>query len=207
LLRSRRSFGINQVTKLAVTPRLQLLALSEPLVHSRARGDIENHPGEVFAGLQSVIFSGEGTRPTIAASYIRRLYESPAPEVDIGTFRQSALILLSDDLWGFHFDVNGIATEQAQGVVRRGKFGQTLSVSHPLRRFTLAGELWHFSQPLTKGNAVGSLWSVSYAIRKNVIVDAGLNHGWTGTSTQWEGFTGFTYLLPHRLWKMHEDRQ
>jgi len=200
-------FGVNQVTKLAVTSRLQLLALSEPLVHSQAGSDIENHPGEVFVGMQAVVVPGEGRRPTIAASYIRRLYESPAPEVDIGTFRQSALFLLSDDLWGFHLDVNGIATEQAEGIVRRGQFGQTLSVSHPLCGVTIAGELWHFSQPLTKGNAVGNLWSASYPIEKNLIVDAGFDHGLTSTSTQWEGFAGFTYLLPHRLWKMRVRAQ
>lgn len=54
-------FGINQVTKLAVTSRLQLLALSEPLVHSRDGSDVENRPGEVFAGLQAVVVPGEGS--------------------------------------------------------------------------------------------------------------------------------------------------
>ena len=202
-------FGINQVTRFTVAPRLQFLALSEPFVHaSGATGDAlsGNRPGEVFAGLQGVALQGEGHRPTISLSYIRRLYESPAPEVDIGTFRQSALFLMSEDLGGFHFDVNGIFSEQAQGVVRRGQFGQTLSVSHPLGRFTVAGELWHFTQPLIGGNAVGNLWALSYPIRKNLVVDAGFDHGFTSSSTQWEGFAGFTYLLPHRLWRAHETR-
>jgi hypothetical protein len=194
-------FGINQVTKLAVTSRLQLLALSEPLVSSSVAGAHDNRPGEVFAGLQGVVLKGEGRRPTVSLSYIRRLYESPAPEVDIGTFRQSAIVLVSDDLLGFHFDLNGIATEQAEGTLRRGQFGQTLSVSHPVGRFTVSGEIWHFSQPLTGGNAVGNLWAASYPVRRNLVVDAGFNHGFTGTSTQWEGFAGFTYLLPHRLWR------
>jgi hypothetical protein len=61
--------------------------------------------------------------------------------------------------------------------------------------------LWHFTQPLSRGNAVGSLWAVSYAFRKNLVADAGFNRGLTSTSTQWEGFAGFTYLLPHRLWR------
>jgi hypothetical protein len=192
--------SINQVTKLAVASRLQLLALSEPLVASSVEGQRDRRPGEVFAGLQGVVLKGEGKRPTVSLSYIRRLYESPAPEIDIGTFRQSAVVLVSDDLWGFHFDLNGIATEQSDGTLRRGQFGQTLSVSHPVRRFTVSGEIWHFSQPLTHGNAVGNLWAVSYPVRRNIVVDAGFNHGLTGTSTQWEGFFGFTYLLPHRLW-------
>jgi hypothetical protein len=194
-------FGINQVTKLAVASRLQLLALSAPLASSSVGGTRNNRPAEVFAGLQGVVLKGEGTRPTISVSYIRRLYESPAPDLDIGTFRQSALVLVSDDLFGFHFDLNGIASEQAEGTIRRGQFGQTLSVSHPVGRFTVAGEIWHFSQPLTRGNAVGNLWAVSYPVRRNIVVDAGFNHGLTETSTQWEGFAGFTYLLPHRLWR------
>jgi hypothetical protein len=199
-------FGINQVTKLAVASRLQLLALSEPLVHATGvTGDAlsGNRPGEVFAGFQAVVLFGEGHKPTVSLSYIRRLYESSAPEIDIGTFRNSALILVSDDLAGFHFDINGIFSEQAQGVIRRGQFGQTLSISHPLGPFTVAGELWHFTQPLTGGNAVGNLWALSYPIRKNLVVDAGFDHGITSSSTRWEGFAGFTYVLPHRLWRSH----
>jgi hypothetical protein len=52
---------------------------------------------------------------------------------------------------------------------------------------------------------VGNLWAISYPVRKNLVVDAGLNRGLTSTSTQWEGFAGFTYLLPHRLWKAKEQ--
>lgn len=200
--------GVNQVTKFTVAPRLQLLALTEPFVHaSGITGDAlsGNRPGEVFAGVQAVVLPGEGHQPTISLSYIRRLYESPAPEIDIGTFRQSALFLLSEDLGGFHFDINGIFSEQAEGIVRRGQFGQTLSISHPLGRFTVAGELWHFTQPLTQGNAVGNLWALSYPIRTNLVVDAGFNRGLTSSSTQWEGFTGFTYVLPHRAWRNHGE--
>lgn len=81
-------FGINQVTKLTVASRLQLLALSEPLVHATGvTGDAlsGNRPGEVFAGFQAVVLPGEDHKPTVSLSYIRRLYESPAPEIDIGT--------------------------------------------------------------------------------------------------------------------------
>jgi hypothetical protein len=198
-------FGINQVTKLTVASRLQLLALSEPLVHATgASGDALSgtRPGEVFAGLQAIVLPGGGHKPTVSLSYIRGLYASAAPELDIGTFRNSALILVSDDLGGFHFDINGIFSEQAGGVVRRGQFGQTLSISHPLGPLTVAGELWH-TQPLTSGHAVGNLWGLSYPIRKNLVVDAGFDHGLTSSSTQWEGFAGFTYVLPYRLWRAH----
>ena len=201
--------GINQVTKLTVAPGFQLLALSAPLAHAgRAIGDAlsGSRPGEVFAGFQAVVLPGKGHKPTVSLSYIRRLYASPAPELDIGTFKNSALILLSDDLAGFHFDINGIFSEQTKGIIRRGQFGQTLSISHSLGRLTVAGELWHFTQPLSNRNAVGNLWAVSYPVKKNLVVDAGFNHGLTPSSTQWEGFAGFTYLLPHRLWKFHDPQ-
>ena len=128
-------------------------------------------------------------------------------ELDVGTFRQSASILLSEDLHGFHFDANGIFAEQLQGAVRRAQFGQTLSISHSLGKFTISGEVWHFSQPFEKGNTVGNLWAVSRALRKNFVVDAGFNRGLTKTSTRWEVFVGFTYLLPHRLWRVRHGSQ
>ena len=199
--------GVNQVTKLAVRSRLELFVQTEPLVHSTTGTDKQIHEGDAFAGVQGILLPASGTRPTIAVSYIRRLHESSAPELDIGTFRQSGVILISGEISGFHFDVNGIVSEQAQRGVRRAQYGQTLSISHPFKGLTISGEVWHFSQPFLKGSAAGNLWAASYPIRRNLIIDAGVNRGLTGTSTAWEGFAGFTYLLPHRLWKpRHEGR-
>jgi hypothetical protein len=196
-------FGVSQVTKLAVLPRLELFLESEPLAISQSEDQTAVHEGEVFAGVQGVLFSGADSRPTVSVSYIRRVHVSVAPELDTGTFRQSGLFLLSDDVHGFHLDMNGIVTEQAQDGTRRAQFGQTLSISHPLKKFTISGETWHFSQPFQHSNAVGNLWAVSYPARNNLVVDGGFNHGLTKTSTQWEVFVGFTYLLPHRLWSAH----
>jgi hypothetical protein len=196
-------FGVSQTTKLAIHPRLELFLQSEPLAVSMAEDQTATHEGEVFAGVQGVLLSGTDSRPTISVSYIRRVHASVAPELDVGTFRQSGLFLVSDDVYGFHLDVNGIVTEQAQDGIRRAQFGQTLSISHPLRKLTISGEIWHFSQPFEHGNALGNLWAVSYPVRKNLVVDGGFNRGLTKTSTQWEVFAGFTYLLPHRLWGAH----
>jgi hypothetical protein len=194
--------GINQVTKLAVTQRLEFLVMTEPYVHSSnsGGGDKQIHPGEVWLGAQAVVLPAEGIRPTVAVSYVRRLYESPAPELDMGTNRQSGTILLSNDVAGFHYDTNFIVTEQTEGGVRRAQHAQTLSVSHPLKKFTVSGEIWHFTQPYFKSNAVGNLWALSYPLRPNLVIDGGFDHGLTSTSTQWEEFIGFTWLLPHRLW-------
>jgi hypothetical protein len=191
----------NQVTKLAVSSRLQLLALSEPFAHSSFDGaNSSSDAGAVSLGVQGVLAPGKGKRPTVAASYLRLLYAGTAPDIDIGTAKNTAILLVSTDQAGFHFDINGMVSEQNGSGVRRAQFGQTISISHPLGKVGIASELWHFSQPLTRGNAVGNLWCVSYAIRKNLVVDAGFNRGLTSTSTQWEAIAGFTYLLPHRLW-------
>lgn len=202
-----KRLGIGQVTKLSVLPRLELFLQSEPLVIGQSEGLTAVHEGEVFAGAQGVLLSGAESRPTIAISYVRRVHASVARELDIGTFRQSTSILLSDEAHGFHFDTNGIITEQIQGPVHRAQFGQTLSISHPVGKFTISGELWHFSQPFEHGNTVGNLWALSYSLYKNLVLDGGFNHGLTETSTRWEVFAGFTYLLPHRLWTEHQGHR
>lgn len=193
-------FGINQVTKLTVHPRLQFLVQSEPVVHTGLGSTREFNPGDVLVGFQAVALPGHGKRPTISLSYFKHVYNGSAPDVDFGTPEHSVLLLISDDLAGFHFDLNGMFNEQLEGRVGRAQFGQTISISHSLKKFTLAGELWHFTQPFLRDNAVGNLWAISYPVRPNLVVDAGFNRGLTSTSTQWEGFAGFTYLLPHRLW-------
>jgi len=193
--------GVNQVTKLAVTHRIEFLLQSEPLVGSQDSAHTADRPGEVFAGVQGILIGGAQQRLTVAGSYFRRLHQSPAPELDTGTFRQDALVLMSDEFWRFHVDANVIFSEQVKEPVRRGQFGQTLSLSRVFGKTTLSGEIWHFTQPLIRDSAVGNLWAASYPVKPNLIVDAGFEHGFTSSSTRWETFVGFTYLLPHRLWK------
>lgn len=89
-----RRLSINQVTKLTLEKRAQLLALFEPFTHSTAAEVSGNRPGEFFAGVQAVILPDKDKRPTVSAQYLRRLYASPAPELDLGTFVQSVTILL-----------------------------------------------------------------------------------------------------------------
>ena len=194
-------YGLNEVMKLSVTSRLEFIVSAEPFVHYCADGRTANGTAEVFVGAQGVVIHGEGAKPTIAASYFRRMYDGGVPEVDFGSPRNSFLILASADVKGFHYDANAIFNEQTQGLVHRGQFGQTLSISHPIiGKLSVSGEIWHYTQPFLRGNAVGNLCAMSYAARKTLVFDAGFNRGLTGTSTGWEGFVGFTYLIPHRLW-------
>ena len=195
-------YSLNEVMKLAVAPRLELLVAAEPIAHFTADRTTANRVADIFVGAQAVLYHGEGAKPTLAVSYFHRAYDGGAPEFDYGSPTNSVLVLASADVKGFHYDANAFFTELEQGPVRRGQLGQSLTISHPfLRRFTLSGEIWHFTQPFLRSNAVGNLWAVSYAPRKTFVFDAGFNHGLTGTSTSLEAFVGFTYLLPHRLWK------
>jgi hypothetical protein len=196
-------YSLNEVIKLAVVPRLQVIVAADPIVHFTAERNTSNRVGDIIFGAQGVLYRGEGAKPTLAVSYSHKLYDGGAPEFDYGSPTNSVLLLASADVKGFHYDANVFFTELDQGPVRRGQFGQSLTISHPfLRRFTLSGEIWHFTQPFLQSNAVGNLWAVSYSARKNLVFDTGFNYGLTSTSTSWEAFFGVTYLLPHRLWKV-----
>ena len=97
-------------------------------------------------------------RPTFAVSYFGRVYAGDAPDVDVGSFRNSLILLFSGDVKGFHYDTNYLFNEMIDGSIRRAQYAQTLSISHPLAgKFGVSGELWHFTQPFRRGNAVGNL--------------------------------------------------
>jgi hypothetical protein len=191
----------NEVVKLAVSHRLEFIESAVPVARYTIDGITANATADYFLGAQVVVVPGEGAKPTLSASYSRRLYDGPAPELDFGSPRNSVVFYASADVKGFHYDANAIFNEMPQDAVHRPQFGQTLSISHPIGEgFALSGEIWHFTQPFLHSNAVGNLWAVSYAARRNIVFDAGFGKGLTGTSTHWEEFAGFTYLLPHRLW-------
>ena len=68
-----------------------------------------------------------------------------------------------------------------------------------MRKFGISGEIWHFTQPFLKSHAVGNLWALNYNPQKTLVLDVGFKRGLTSTSTRWEVFAGFTYLLPHKF--------
>ena len=192
--------SINEVIKYSFSRWIEFLVASQPYAHSHAVGQPTNAAGDVDLGVQADLYHGEGAKPTIAISYFGRVYSGAAANLDIGSLKNSVLVLASGDVKGFHYDTNYFFNEVVTEPVRRAQFGQTLSVSHSLGgKFGIAGELWHFTQPFLAGNAVGNLWAVNYNARRNLVLDCGFNHGLTSTSTQWEVFGGFTYLLPHKL--------
>ena len=89
-----RRFGIGQVNKLSVLPRLELFLQSGPLAISRTKGQTGVHEGEASQARRLFSFLAGNRGPTLAISYTCRLHASVAPELDIGTFRQSTSILL-----------------------------------------------------------------------------------------------------------------
>lgn len=192
--------SVNEVVKFSVAPRLELLVSYGPFAHSSFEQRSSNGEGGVSLGVQGVLRKGEGTRPTIAVSYLHSVYGGNTPDLDIGSASNSVLLLASADVKGFHYDINFLLNEVADAATRRAQYGQTLSVSHGVGgKFGLTGEIWHFTQPFLRGNAVGNLWALNYNARRNLIFDGGFDRGLTGTSTRWEAFVGFTYLLPHKI--------
>ena len=192
--------SINEVIKFSVSRWIELLAGAEPFAHSNAVGQPSNGVGGAALGVQAIVHHGEGANPTIALGYLGAIYNGDAPDLDIGGVQNSALILVSADVKGFHYDFNLFLNEAVQSNVRRAQVGQALSISHALRgKFDLTGEIWHFTQPFLRSNCVGNLWAVSHNARNNLVLDIGFNHGFTSTSTQWIVVAGFTYLLPHKI--------
>lgn len=194
--------SVNEVIKFAVCRRIELLAGVEPVAHSVVDRSSSNDAGGVSLGVQGVLYPGEGVKPTIAMSYFHSVYGGDAPDLDIGSSTNSAILLASADVKKFHYDANAFFNEVVSDPVRRAQFGQSLSLSHPLTaRLGLSGELWRFTQPFVRASAVGNLWALSYTADKDLVFDGGFDRGLTHTSTRWEVFAGFTYMLPHRLLK------
>ncbi len=54
-----KRIGTGQVTKLSVLPRVELFLQSEPLAISQSKDQTAVHEGEVFAGVQTVLFVGD----------------------------------------------------------------------------------------------------------------------------------------------------
>ncbi len=203
--------SLNEVMKYSVSRWIEVLASAEPYAHSRSEDKGANAAGDVDLGIQAILHHGEGANPTLALSYFARAYAGQAPDLDIASFKNRALVLISADVKGFHYDTNYFVDELVDGAVRRAAFGQTLSVSHSLKgKFGLSGEIWHFTQPFLRSNAVGNLWAVNYNASKTLVFDCGFQRGLTSTSARWEGFAGFTYLLPRRLplhWPESRERK
>jgi len=194
-------FSVNEVMKLAVHPRLELLTSLEPVARTWTGKGKTTDAGDVLVGAQAILFHGEGAKPTIAASYFNRVYSGTAPDLDIGGPERSFLLLASADVKGFHYDLNGFVNELVTDGTRRAQFGHTLSVSHALgKKYTAGAELWHFTQPFLRSHAAGSLFNIAYIARRNLVFDAGFERGLTSTSTRWQAVAGVTYLLPHRIW-------
>ena len=215
-------FGVNQVTKIAVTTRLLVQFLTQPYTRSRladspAADTRSNDPGDLLLGGQAIVHKSSGALPVVAVGYVHRVRTGTAADLDVGSYSQSALLLFSGDLPGeLHYDANAGVNEQTDGNVRRAQFVQSVALSRPLFEKSLQGklggvaELSHATQPLVRNsvegvstpraNSVGLLFAAVYSLRPNLVLDAAFSHGLTSTSTQWQGAFGFTYLLPHRLW-------
>ena len=216
-------FALAQTTKIALTTRLMVQFITQPYtlnwVAAPPAGNLgSSDPGDLQIGGQAILHKGVGLVPVVAVGYIRRVRAGTSADLDVGSYSQSALVLLSGDVTGgFHYDSNLAFNEQNSGPVRRAQFVQTLAVSHPLFEEGTEGklggvvELSHFTQPfvvasvsgkpVSRANTADLLFAAVYSIRPNLVLDAAFEHGLTSTSTQWQGSFGFTYVLPHRLWK------
>jgi hypothetical protein len=121
----------------------------------------------------------------------------PALQAGSGKPDYSLNGIYSVDLAGFHADANLVGTRlggHEEGVSRWQKLG-ALAVSHPLTdRWQLAGELSALRQigAATQAQVLGA---VSYALRRDIVLDAGAARGLNHASPSWQGFAGMTIVL------------
>jgi hypothetical protein len=122
--------------KSSVSRGIELLVGAGPFAHSRVDGQPDHGTGGVSLGVQGVVHQGEGAQPTTSLTSLLAA-------------ENSALLLVSADVKGFHYDTNFLFNDVSDNEVHRAQFGQTLSISRRLgKNFGLSGEIWHFTQPL-----------------------------------------------------------
>ncbi len=227
---NRSQFSIVQTTKLALTHHLMVQIADQPFARTTldasaspsGRSSTQNDTGDIQLGVQALlndIEEGYGHAPTIAIGYQKTVRHGTSPDIDLGGIQQGFTLYASGNGAGLHYDSNMVFNEQTSVVpagpgtrtLRRAQFGQTLSLTRQITApFSVTAELWHFTQPfitadvngkpVARANAVGLLITPGYNLRANLVLDAGFSRGLTSTSTHWQTFAGFTYLLPHRLW-------
>jgi hypothetical protein len=227
---NRSQFSIIQTTKLALSHHLMVSSAYQPLAHTlldasdtpSGQTTGQNDTGDLQLGGQFLftdVEEGYGLAPTLAIAYQHVAHAGTAPDIDTGGNQQGVTLLVSGTMAGLHYDTNYDFNEQTGDVpagagtrsVRRAQFGQSLSVTRQItEKFGVTAELWHFTQPfiaetvegnaVARANAVGLLIAPAYNIRDNLVLDCGFSRGLTSTSTHWQSFAGFTYLLPKRLW-------
>ena len=214
--------SVVQTTKLALDKHFLVQVQSQPFAYTEVEGGPSaKDQGDLILGGQVMLREEKDKHkdrvPTVSVGYNARVRTGSSPDLDMGSFSQGLLVLASANYFGLHFGTNLVTNEQtgasaAGRTVRRAQFGQTLAATRQLpKNVSLTGEVWHFTQPLVvadragravgRANAVGVLGAAGYAVRPNLVLDAGMEHGVTSTSTAWQGFAGVTYLLPRRLWR------
>jgi hypothetical protein len=117
--------SFNELAKIAVLRRIQLLAAGEPFARSNVAGPSSNAAAEFPLGVQGLVHQGEGPRPTVALSYFRQVYGGNAPDLDIGSPLQWLTILISAYVKGFHYDTN--YTSMSRRTASPEKFGILLN--------------------------------------------------------------------------------
>ena len=218
-----RQSAFVQTSKISLTTRLLVQFITEPLAVSsigmvKQIDTVSTDPGDLSLGGQVVAIKSVGALPTVSVGYLRRVRTGSSANLDSGDAVQSLLLFFGGDLpLGLHYDSNVLFNEQTDGATRRAQSGQTLALSHSVLaeafKERLGGivELSHFTQPLDgetrqgafvpRASAVDLLFVGTYSVRPNLVLDLSFDRGLTSTSTKQQASVGFTYILPHRLWR------
>lgn len=192
-----RGSGLGGLLKFPVACNLELRWSPNTFVSQENQRGV----GDNWIGAQYRFRRQTAHLPTLAASYALKIPTANAVKgLGSGRYDQQFKVLISKDLLGTHFDLNGsallIGRPLAPGRDHSGEF--TLAFSHGLRgKLGLTGELYGDTRlnNSTPG-FVSNLWAFTYAFNRRLVVDAGMDTALTPDAPfRKRFFVGFVYSL------------
>ncbi len=156
--------------------------------------------GDNWIGPQIVFYKQTRAVPSIAASYAVKIPSASfARGLGSGRVDHQFTLLVSKDLYGFHFDFNAsaflVGRPGAPGFDQNAQFN--LAFAHSLyKTLQLQGEFYGNTtlNPLTPGFASG-LSAIVWSVTPRLEIDAGLDTGMTHFAPRRRIFAGFTYSI------------
>lgn len=138
--------------------------------------------GDVGLGFQYRFLRQSGNVPSMAVAYSLKI-PTASSGLGSGKYDHQILYLVSKDLGGFHADFNVdfefLGREEQSGY--DSVVAPALAVSHPLGRFTIAGEISGTSrQNDATPSTVSTLWALSYGISSRCVLDTAVSFGLKG---------------------------
>lgn len=161
-----------------------------------ATGASQTGPTDPGFGFTWRLFKQDAVGADLALSYDHQV-PMASVEKGIGTGRVSDTLvaLASKDFGKLHADFNLI--DSWVGLPQGGRAQQpaaALALTHPIAGpWSFGGELYAIGGGAAGPSDVATLWNLAYQVSPRLVLDAGFDHGLTGSSPRWNYFVGLTW--------------